>query len=147
MKLARIFVPIFVLLAVIAGVVGIAAGSSSVVADNGSSAISLANSNYELNAGTSDNVYQQQVAALWGVKDLVEVTAQQNVTIIDAQVQVLKTQNSIASLTRGVLIVLVLLMGLLGLLGGIWLKNLSGKSQEKKVVESIAVMEDVEVVQ
>lgn len=147
MKLARIFVPIFVLLAVIAGIVGLTAGSSMISADNGSSAISLANSNFEVNGATSDNVYQQQVVGLWGIKDMVEATAQQNVTIIDAQVQLLKNQSSIASLTRGVLIVLVLLMGLLGLLGGVWLKNMARKPEVTLAAEAVTVPEEAETAQ
>jgi hypothetical protein len=138
MKLARILVPIFVLLAVIAGIVGLTAGSATVAADNGSSAIQLANSNFEINGATSDNVYQQQVVALWGVKDMVEATAQQNVTIIDAQVEILKSQSSIASMTRGVLIVLVLLVGMLGLLAGSWLKAQSQGSRVDRNSESVA---------
>lgn len=139
MKLARILVPIFVLLAVIAGIVGLTAGSATVAADNGSSAIQLANSNFEINGATSDNVYQQQVVALWGVKDMVEATAQQNVTIIDAQIEILKSQSSIASMTRGVLIVLVLLVGMLGLLGGLWLKAQSRGSRVDRDSESVAI--------
>jgi hypothetical protein len=139
MKLVRILVPIFVLLAVIAGSVGLTAGSATVAADNGSSAIRLANSNFEINGATSDNVYQQQVVALWGVKDMVEATAQQNVTIIDAQVEILKSQNSIASMTRGVLIVLVLLIGMLGLLGGSWLKAQSRGARVDRESESVDI--------
>lgn len=39
------------------------------------SRVDAAISEYELNAALSDNVYQQQVVALWGVKDLTEVSA------------------------------------------------------------------------
>lgn len=39
------------------------------------SRVDAAISEYKLNAALSDNVYQQQVVALWGVKDLTEVSA------------------------------------------------------------------------
>ncbi len=38
---------------------------------------SLAKTTYDTNAAMSDNVYQQQVVALWGVKDLTEVVSVQ----------------------------------------------------------------------
>ena len=38
---------------------------------------SLAKTTYDSNAAMSDNVYQQQVVALWGVKDLTEVISVQ----------------------------------------------------------------------
>ena len=138
MKLARFLLPAFVALAVLAGVIAIAAGSSKVTVDDGSSAISSANSNFTVNGATSDNVYQQQVVGLWGIKDMVEATAKQNVTIIDTQAELLKSQNSIASLTRGVLIVLVLLMGLLGVLGGIWLKSQRPEASPFRVTEVVS---------
>ena len=41
--------------------------------------------NFTLQEAGSDNVYQQQVSALWAIKDLLKVTADQNAAIIQFQ--------------------------------------------------------------
>lgn len=41
--------------------------------------------NFTLQEAGSDNVYQQQVSALWAIKDLLKVTADQNAAIIQYQ--------------------------------------------------------------
>lgn len=59
--------------------------SVNVKSDGLDSLISAALANYDINAENTDNVYQQQVVAAWGVKDLVEVTARQNAVVIENQ--------------------------------------------------------------
>ena len=125
MKLARVFLPILLLLTLGAGLLAFVSASSTVEAPDGSAGITAANSAFELNGETSENVYQQQVVALWGIKDMTEVTAQQNVTIIRAQVEMLKAQNQLVAFSRGTLVVLVLLTAVIGLLGTVWLRTKS----------------------
>jgi len=121
-KLVRIVIPIITLLAFIVGVVAFASSSSEVAAPDGSSAIAAENTVFEANSARSENVDQQQVVAMWGIKGMTEVTAQQNATIIRAQVELLESQNQLVAFTRGSLVVLVMLTILIGVLGTTWLR-------------------------
>ena len=113
--------PALVVIAVAIAVIGLGASGPIITAPNGSTQIDAANSAFELNAATSDNVYQQQVVALWGIKDMTEATAQQNKTIIGAQVQLLESQSDIFYALRATLLLLVLLICAVALLGAAWL--------------------------
>jgi hypothetical protein len=118
-----LFVPVIIVLAVAAAVFGIMSPGPDVVATTGATSISSVNSSYEINSGNTDNVYQQQVVALWATKDFLNVIAEQNVTLINAQVETYQQQQTIRSLLQSVLIVLVLLVGLIGGLGVLWSVN------------------------
>lgn len=139
MKLERIFISVFVVLAVLAGIIALAGASGVFSAPTGSSSIALAKSTFDLQSATSDNVYQQQVSALWGVRDMLQVTAEQNATII-------KGQAGIASLTRGVLIVIVLLMGLVGLVAGFMFRNQKAEAAPADGASEEVVTEEVQEV-
>ena len=122
----RVVVPVLALLGLVAAIVGLAGSTTTFTADNGSLRIAAANSSCDANAETSENVYQQQVVALWGIKDMTQATAEQNKTIIDAQVAMLEQQGQTHNLVRAILIVLVLMLGMLAVLGSAWLSRLAG---------------------
>lgn len=139
MKLERIFISVFVGLAVLAGIIALAGASGVFSAPTGSGSIVLAESRFDLQSASSDNVYQQQVSALWGVRDMLQVTAEQNATII-------KGQAGIASLARGVLIVLVLLMGLVGLIAGFMFRKSKAEAAPAQDSNEEVVTEEVQEV-
>lgn len=134
MKFARVSIAILVLLTVVVGVVtAVSVGSSTINASNGLTSIDVATANFEANSELSENVNQQTVVALWGVKDLTEVTARQNATIIDAQVELIKAQQATTAYTRGALVVLVLLAGIVGTIGGAWMSAQSARRRDSEV--------------
>lgn len=63
------------------------------------SLITAALADYEVNSGNTDNVYQQQVVAAWGIKDLTEITARQNAVIIENQAALGKAVGEVALAT------------------------------------------------
>jgi hypothetical protein len=58
---------------------------SALVSSPSSSEASSVMLDFTLQEAGSDNVYQQQVSALWAIKDLLGVTADQNAAIIQYQ--------------------------------------------------------------
>lgn len=92
MKILRVI--LLALIVVIAGIVSLAALRAAPTtatlpvqgaSEDYSSLVDAALLDYEANAATTDNVYQQQVVAAWGAKDLLTVVAKQNAVIIDNQ--------------------------------------------------------------
>jgi E3 ubiquitin-protein ligase DOA10 len=139
MKIFRIIaLAVILLAAVVSAIVTINAkptntASSSVSAANMSredysSLILAALRDYDSNASTTENVYQQQVVAAWAAKDLLGVIGQQNATIIDNQVaaadaqsfnqaMALAAQQRTQGLISGVMVVGVLLLAALVVIG------------------------------
>lgn len=122
MKATRIILPILVLLALAAGVASMQSSRTTVDPQDGTSLISEANRNFELNSGLSENVNQQQVVALWGIKDMAEVAARQNALVIQGNALIIQGQDAITSMLRGILVMIFFLLAVVGLLGGVWLK-------------------------
>lgn len=66
-------------------VAAILAQLSAMFSSPSSSDASAVMLNFTVQEAGSDNVYQQQVSALWAIKDLLNVTANQNAAIIQFQ--------------------------------------------------------------
>jgi len=66
-------------------VASVLAQLSALFSSPSSSEASTVMLNFTVQEAGSDNVYQQQVSALWAIKDLLKVTADQNAAIIQFQ--------------------------------------------------------------
>jgi|GEM_PF-1137566 len=97
--------------------------------DDFSADIALAESNYDLNSDNTDNVYQQQVVAQWGIREMVTVTANQNAAMINNQTSLGVAVNSLersvnmagetnAKLNKSILIMMGLLVLAVAIIGG-----------------------------
>lgn len=106
MKIVRIV--LLALIVAVAGLVATAAISAKTAispktlstsatgqSENYSSLAAAALADYETNAALSDNVYQQQVVAAWGAKDLLSVVAKQNSQMIDNQDALIDNQDAL----------------------------------------------------
>lgn len=134
MKVTIVMVAILALVAVVVGAATIQAGAAAgsitstaiapTVTDDSAALIESALSDFTLNGATSDNVYQQQVVALWGIKDLVEVGDRQNILLLRSQAQLLSSQADLQRgqtqttiYLRGIVILLVVIMAALAVIG------------------------------
>jgi hypothetical protein len=129
MKIARIV--LLALIVVVAGFVAAAAVSAKTSmmsatgqSENYSSLTAAALADYETNAANSDNVYQQQVVAAWGAKDLLTVVAKQNSQMIDnqdslirAQAAQLDNQSNVMGLMKALIVMGALSVAAIAVLG------------------------------
>jgi hypothetical protein len=129
MKIIRIV--LLALIVLVAGFVTVAAlgATTTTVAitgssENYSSMTAAALSDYDVNASNTDNVYQQQVVAAWGAKDLLTVIAKQNSVMIDNQDTLLKAQaaqvdnaNNLFALLKAVVLVGALIVAAVAVVG------------------------------
>jgi len=93
---------------IIVGALVIAAGSlgsaqTASTPNNYESLVTAAMADYEANAETSENVYQQQVTAAWAAKDLLMVIGKQNAVVIDQNAMIIDNQNESQNQTRGLI--------------------------------------------
>jgi len=91
---------------------------------NTTAMLAAAEADYTSNTGTSENVYQQQVVGLWGIKDLVMITAQQNDIVIKNQNDMLALQkatldgqNSLFSLLKSFVLIAALIVAAVVVIG------------------------------
>jgi|GEM_PF-5484732 hypothetical protein len=112
----KIFISIAAALLVIIGFAVGQAANEDVSFRTGSSAADQATSGYELNALTTDNVYQQIVVAGWGTRDMLEVIANQTDGLdrmAEAIAQTQQTQiqlQTVQIILLGVLIIAIVLL-------------------------------------
>jgi len=117
MKLPVVISAAITVLAALVAVVAFVSQPASVTASDGRSQISAAESSFEFNSDNTENVYQQQVVALWAIRDLSEVQAEQNATLINSQVAVLERQSRLLAWGQASTVLLVLLIGLTAMWG------------------------------
>lgn len=129
MKIVRIV--LLALIVVVAGLVAITAlGAKTTTvsvtgsSENYSTLTAAALADYETNAANTDNVYQQQVVAAWGAKDLLSVIAKQNSQMIDNQDTLLQAQaaqvdnaNNLFGLLKAVVVVGALIVAAIAVVG------------------------------
>jgi hypothetical protein len=107
--LTRIATFLLVVLAIVAAAPSLSSGTFSTT----SWAASGATADYELNASTTDNVYQQIVVAGWGTRDMLEVIANQTGGIDVMAEAILASQQREAQLETIQIILLAFVIGLL----------------------------------
>lgn len=112
MKLASVVSALITVVAAVIAVIAFTTEPGTVSASDGTRLIAAAESSYELNSENTENVYQQQVVALWSIRDLDTIQAEQNATIINSQVAVLDRQAKILAWAQAAVVLLVLFIGL-----------------------------------
>jgi ABC-type cobalt transport system substrate-binding protein len=117
MKFAFVVSALVMVIAVLIAVVSFSAQPAEYSASDGRSLVRVAESNYEVNSENTENVYQQQVVALWSIRELDTIQAQQNATIIDGQIGILEGQAKSQAWAQATSLLLVLLIGLIGMWG------------------------------
>lgn len=117
MRLARVVSIVIGVIAIGIVVIAFTSKPASVTASSGTDQISAIESDYEVNSSTAENVYQQQVVALWSIKDLDVIQAQQNATLINSQVALLENQSKAMMWSQATALLLVLLIGLIAMWG------------------------------
>lgn len=118
------------LIAVLVAVVAFTSQPADVAASDGSLLISAAESDYDLNSENTENVYQQQVVALWAIRDLDTIQARQNATLINSQIAVLDKQAKLQAWSQSTTVLLVLLIGLVGMWGAVFSRQLLNRNDE-----------------
>jgi len=136
MKLPVVISAALTVLAALVAVVAFVSQPASVTASDGRSQISAAESSYELNAENTENVYQQQVVALWAIRDLDTIQAQQNATIINSQIAVLDRQAKLQAWSQATTVLLVLLIALIGMWGVVLSRQLTARASASKEADS-----------
>jgi hypothetical protein len=104
MKVFRvILLGIIVLGALVIAVGSLGTSPTTSSPNNYESLVTAAMADYEANAATSENVYQQQVTAAWAAKDLLMVIGKQNAVVIDQNARIIDNQNETQIQMRGLI--------------------------------------------
>ena len=104
MKVFRvILLGIIILGALVIAVGSLGSAPTASTPNNYESLVTAAMADYEANAATSENVYQQQVTAAWAAKDLLMVIGKQNAVVIDQNAMIIDNQNETQNQTRGLI--------------------------------------------
>lgn len=102
-----------------------------------STSIYEANSNFDLNSATTDNVYQQIVVAGWGIKDMTEVVAAEVVTLRFRMDALVEAQSLLVILLSVAILLLSLITAILAM--GNFARH--GQKDEPSVIASSSTLD------